>query len=113
MCRKDRTSSYFIFSGQFYEQTDVMIMGLPLPPVIASFFMEDFEEVVIDWSIHKPLCWFHYMDETFIIQPHGSDKLKVFLDHLNRVHQNIHFTMEMERGDHLPFMGIHIVTPEA
>jgi hypothetical protein len=37
-------SSFYYFNGQFYEQTDRVTMGSPLSPVIASFFMEDFEE---------------------------------------------------------------------
>jgi hypothetical protein len=35
------TSTYFSFGGQFYEQTDGMPMGSPIPPIITNFFMED------------------------------------------------------------------------
>ena len=38
------TSKYFCFDGQFYEQSDGVAMGSPLSPVIANFFMEDFEK---------------------------------------------------------------------
>jgi hypothetical protein len=38
------TTSYFSFEDQFYEQIDVVAMGSPLSPVIANFYMEDFEE---------------------------------------------------------------------
>ena len=38
------TSTYFCYDGQFYEQTDGVAMGSPLSPVIANFFMEDFEK---------------------------------------------------------------------
>jgi hypothetical protein len=34
-------SSFFCFSGQFYEQTDRVTMGLPLSPMTANFFMKD------------------------------------------------------------------------
>jgi len=37
------TSTYFCIDGQFYEQTDGVAMGSTLSPVIANFFMEDFE----------------------------------------------------------------------
>ena len=37
------TSTYCCVDGQFYEQTDGVAMGSPLSPVIANFFMEDFE----------------------------------------------------------------------
>jgi hypothetical protein len=52
------TSTYFCFDGQFYEQTDGVAMGSPLSPVIANFFMEDFEKNAIEQATHKPVCWF-------------------------------------------------------
>jgi len=42
------TSTYFCFDEQFYEQMDGIAMGLPLSPVIANFFMEDFEKKAIE-----------------------------------------------------------------
>jgi hypothetical protein len=46
--------------------------------------------------VRLPRCWFHYVDDIFIIWPHGPDKLKEFLHHLNSIHQSIQFTMETE-----------------
>jgi hypothetical protein len=51
-------TSYFSFNGQFYEQIFGVAMGSPLSPV---------EERVPDFAPHNPLCWFCYMDDTFII----------------------------------------------
>jgi hypothetical protein len=73
------TSSFFIFNGQFYEQTDGVAMGSPLYPVIANYFMEYFEEMVLEAATHKPLCWFRCVDDTFVIWPHGPGKLAEFL----------------------------------
>jgi hypothetical protein len=100
------TSSYFRIAGQFYEQIDGMAMGSPLSSVIANFYMEVFEEMALDRAPHKPLCWFRYVDDTFVIWPHGPDRLRDFLDHLNTVHQSIQFTMETERDGHLPFLAL-------
>jgi hypothetical protein len=41
-------SSYFGFTGQFDEQIDGVALGSLLFPVTANFFMEDFEEMVLD-----------------------------------------------------------------
>jgi hypothetical protein len=41
------TTSYFRFADQFYRQFDDVAMGSPLSPVIANFFMEDFEEMAL------------------------------------------------------------------
>ena len=81
--------------------------GSPLSPVIANFFMEDFEKRAIEQASHKPMCWFRYVDDTFIIWPHRKQRLGEFLKHLNSTHKNIKFTMETEEG-HLPLLDIDI-----
>ena len=42
----------------------------PLSPVIANFFMEDFEEKALNQATLKPTCWYRYVDDTFVIWPH-------------------------------------------
>jgi hypothetical protein len=102
------TSTYFCFKGQFYEQTNKVAMGSPLSPVVANFFMEDFKKGAIEQATHKPTCWFRYVDDTFVIWPHGQEKLTEFLNHLSGLHNNIQFTMEKEEDGHLPFLDIDI-----
>jgi hypothetical protein len=58
------------------------------------------------------------VDDTFVIWPHGTETLELFLDHLNGLHRNIQCTMETERvrererergrEGHLPFRDIDI-----
>jgi len=102
------TSTYFCYDGQVYEQTDGVAMGSPLSPVIAKFFMEDFENKALEQATHKPTCWYTYVDDTFAIWPHGRGRLTEFLDHLNGLHRNIKFTMEIEEESHLPFLDVDI-----
>jgi hypothetical protein len=90
------TSTYFCFNGQFYEQTDGVAMGSPLSLVIANFFMEDFENKATEQVTHKPVCWFRYVDDPFVIWPHGQEKLTEFFNHLNGLHIKIQFTVEKE-----------------
>jgi hypothetical protein len=94
--------TYFV-GGQFYEQTDGVAMGSPLYPVIANF-----EERALKQAIHKPLCWFRYVDDTFVIWPQGTEKLERFLDHLNGLHRKIQFAVVMEKNGHLPFLDLNI-----
>jgi hypothetical protein len=84
-------TSYFSFLGQFYEQVDSMAMVSQFSPVIAKFYKENFEDKTLNQAPHKPLCWFRHMDNTFVIRPHGPDRLKDFLNHLNSIHQCIQF----------------------
>jgi hypothetical protein len=68
--------------------------------------MEDFREKVLDQTTFKALCGFYYMDDTFVICPYGSERLEGFMKCMNGVHQNITFTVEMERDGHLPHLDI-------
>jgi hypothetical protein len=70
--------------------------------------MEHFEETALEGAIHKPLCWFRYVDDTFDIWPRVRGKLSEFLDHLNSIHESIQFIMETEWDGHLPFLDIYI-----
>jgi hypothetical protein len=54
----------------------------------------------------KPHCWFHYLDNTYVIWQHGPDKLTDFLHLLNSIHQSIQFTMETESEGQL--LGLNI-----
>jgi len=83
-------------------------MGFPLSPVIANFYMEYFETKAIEKATHKPACWYRYVDDTFVIWPHGHEKLIEFLNHLNGIQNKIQFTMEIEEAGHLPLLDINI-----
>jgi hypothetical protein len=82
--------------------------GLKLSPVIANFYMEDFEERALDLAPHKPICWFRFVDDTFVISPHGPNNLKDILNHLNSIHECIQFIMGTESEGHLPLLYIDI-----
>jgi len=48
------------------------------------------------------------MDETFVICPHGQEKLIEFLNHLKEIQYKIHFAMEIEEAGHHPILDIDI-----
>lgn len=102
------TSTYFQFQGEFYEQTSGAAMGSPISPIIANIFMEHFENETLRKARFKPSTWFRYVDDTFVIWPHGPDRLTDFLTFLNSQHPNIKFTMEVERDRKIPFLDVLI-----
>ncbi|XP_046406364.1 uncharacterized protein LOC124171266 [Ischnura elegans] len=101
-------NSIFLWNGDFYDQSDGAAMGSPLSPVVANLFMERFEAEAINTYDKKPKKWLRYVDDTFIIWPHGTEELDRFLNHLNSWHQNIRFTMEKERDGKLPFLDVMV-----
>jgi hypothetical protein len=48
------------------------------------------------------------VDDTFVIWPHGQEKLTEFLNHLNKLHSKIQSTMEQEEEGCLPFLDLDI-----
>jgi hypothetical protein len=80
--------------------------------VIANFFMEDIEEVALSRGAYKPIYCFCYVDDTFVIWPHGPEELNDFLNHANSIHPNTQFTMKNELDGHLPFLDIDIYTED-
>jgi hypothetical protein len=42
-------------------------MGSPLSPLIANFYMEDYEKAALESTPLKPRCWFRYVDDPFVI----------------------------------------------
>ncbi|XP_046406220.1 uncharacterized protein LOC124171127 [Ischnura elegans] len=106
------TSTYFTFDNCYYEQKDGVAMGSPLSPAIANFFMEDFEEHALNSAPLRPKYFYRYVDDTFVIWPHGVDTLKPFLDHMNSRHPSIRFTMESEKEGRLPLLDILVQRKE-
>lgn len=87
-------------------------MGSPLSPVIANYYMENFEANFLKTTNQKPSKWFRYVDDTFVIWPHGKPNLDVFLQQLNSQHPNIRFTMEIENDGKLPFLDVMVMKTE-
>ena len=47
-------NTYFLFDGQFFEQTKGAAMGSPVSPIVANIYMEAFEDRAINTALHPP-----------------------------------------------------------
>ncbi|XP_046397729.1 uncharacterized protein LOC124164448 [Ischnura elegans] len=83
-------------------------MGSPLSPVIADIYMERFDQMAIGSYDKKPKLWLRYVDDTFVICPHGPEELQSFLKHVHSQHPAIQFTMEMEKDRRIPFLDMMV-----
>ncbi|KAK7864163.1 hypothetical protein R5R35_004079 [Gryllus longicercus] len=102
------STTFFQYRQEFYAQIDGTAMGSPLSPVVANLFIGAFEEQALENAPLKPTLWLRYVDDTFVIWPHGSENLQTFLAHLNSIHPRIRFTMETELHGQLPFLDVLI-----
>ena len=104
-------STYFVFQGQYYEQTEGAAMGSPLSPIIANIYMEHFETRALETAPHPPTLWKRFVDVTFVIlETTYKDE---FFQHINGIEQKIQFTAENTRADgSLPFLDTLVTVQE-
>ena len=103
-------TTYFIFQGKFFEQVKGAAMGSPINPIVANLFMEDLEVKALSTAPTPPTLWKRFVDDTFIIIKKSSKES--FLQHLNSVDDNIHFTCEEPNEDgSIAFLDM-LITPD-
>ena len=71
-------------------------MGTRMAPSYANLLMASLEKQILNTapSQLKPLIWKRYIDDIFMIWPHGESSLPNFLHHLNSFHPTIKFQHE-------------------
>ena len=97
----------FQFNGNLYEQTDRVVMGTPLGPLLANVFMCSIEDK-LDQDGKLPSYYRRYVDDTFTIMSDIASA-GALLDTLNNCHPPAKFTMEVERNSSLPFIGVELL----
>ena len=73
-------------------------MGTKLTPSYANLFMTKFEEKYVYTYPLQPKLWKRFIDDIFMIWPHGMDSLLEFIDHLNIVHPIIRFSGDISHS---------------
>ncbi|XP_078374399.1 uncharacterized protein LOC144657936 [Oculina patagonica] len=100
----------FSFNNQHYLQIHGTAMGTRMAPSYANLFMGKFEQNAIDNTVNKPLVWWRFIDDVFMIWTHGEELLKNFISYLNSIHPSIKFTHEYSISSHqaLPFLDVQV-----
>jgi len=88
------TNNNFTFSDKHYLQLTGTAMGTRMAPKYANIFMANFEKQLLSISQNKPLHYFRFIDDIFMIWTSGLDNLKTFIESANNLHPSINFTYE-------------------
>ena len=76
-------STVFTFNGRFYQQTFGVAMGSPLACILANIMMEALESELMSKFPVQPALWVRFVDDIFVIWPHGQEHFNEFLEGLN------------------------------
>ena len=90
-------NNIFTFGKKTLKQKRRTAIGTKFAPPYSILFMPEPEEKMIKESEHKPYLWKRYIDDIFFLWEHGENKLKSFLDKINKVHPTIKFTAEWSK----------------
>ena len=101
--------NFFLFNNQAYEQVDGLPMGNSISAVLANIFMSHHEQIWLDNCPieFKPVMYRRYVDDTFLLF-RNANHVKTFQDYLNKQHDRIQFTCEIEKNNSLAFLDCSV-----
>ena len=82
-------------------------MGTKMAPSYANLFMGMLEQQMLSSYKHKPLLYFRYIDDIFMIWTEGEDSLNDFLTHCNNQNKHIQFEQTISSTS-IPFLDISV-----
>ena len=59
--------------------------------------MAELEEEILGKAEFKSYLWWRYIDDIFFLWEHGEEKLKSFIDNINKMHPTIKFTSDCSK----------------
>ena len=88
-------TTFFIFNGEFHQQTDGVAMGGPASSIVAEIYMIIIETTAITTADTPPRIWERHVDDVFSILRRCN--LEQFFKHINSLHPKTKFTMEQNQ----------------
>ena len=90
-------NNIFEHNEDLYKQLRGTAIGTKMAPPYAVIFMGKIEEEFLETQSLKPMVWWRYIDDIFMLWQHGEQNLKVFLEALNCCHSTIKFTADYSK----------------
>ena len=97
------TKNCFTFNKQLYIQKQGTAMGTRMAPKYAIIFMHYLESNLLCSTTRKPKTLLRFIDDIFMIWPHGTQTLKQLINMINSYHPTIKFTCDYNKWE-IPFL---------
>ena len=101
-------NNVFEHNMRYFKQLNGTAIGTKFAPPYAILFMGYLEDKILNSLVEKPLVWWRYIDDIFMIWQHGEEKLKDILKILNSCHPTIKFTSECSL-DKVNFLDVEVM----
>ena len=97
-----------VFNSDNFIQISGTLMGGKYAPSYANVFMGKFENL----SSQKPLVWYRFIDDIFLIWTGTKEELFNFIEHANSLHPTIRLTFEQSTSQ-VAFIDVLVkLTPD-
>ena len=87
-------NSIFKFGKKTLKQKRGTAIGTKFALPYSILFMAELDEEILRKAEFKPYLWWRYIDAIFFLCEHGEEKLKSFIDNINKMHPTINFTAD-------------------
>ena len=85
------------FGKKTFKQKRETAIGTKFAPPYSILFTAELEEYILRKAEFKPYLWWRYIDDIFFLWEHGEEKLKSFIDKINKMHPTIKFTADWSK----------------
>ena len=100
-------NNFFEFNNQIKQQIFGTAIGTKCAPTYAGIFMDKVETEFLETQTDKLFWSVRYIDDIFFIWTHGKEKLKIFLEDLNKFHPNLKFTSDSSE-ENVAFLDLKV-----
>ena len=73
--------------------------------------MAELKEEIPRKAEFKPYLWWRYIDDIFFLWEHGEEKLKSFIDNINKIHPTIKFAADWSKTS-IDFLDVTVSIAE-
>ena len=102
------------FNNKLYKYSDGLPMGGSLSGLLADIFLDSLEKDLLDVKNDvngRVLVWQRYVDDVLVLWEGGDEQENIhsFHDHINNLHDNLNFTLELEHNNRINFLDVSII----